>query len=417
MKRILSILFSAMLILSGCSADKSPAEPSAAPTPKPEKSSYSVPDPMPTPVYTFEQTPTTDQLRKTAIAGMRDLLSIQWHTATEIAYTKTGPMSQKQFKHLPNNVYAGTLYSNASTGIFQFLEFYDLETGELSYPGEAHQLKEEVGNSCADSLLWGWSTVCNSISGGFYPNAMVYANGYLPVGGYTYNFTVDGYNKYPTYKIVQENGVDAILNAYTQVLPADALVSSTANHAMMVIGPARVYYNEDGSIDTAMSYIPIQDQRAGSGEGFYEVVEDGYLIQYSGRTSFDFTFADLIEKHYIPVTAAEFLGTDPYEKATASITNGNCKSIEDMQRSKISSNYPLAVARVVVTDKSGNETVIGRTLFSGAPLTGVPYSYSLSAMNCLKEFSTNELNVSGNRITLEVIVSTGDCFTLVDFTL
>jgi hypothetical protein len=372
---------------------------------------------MTTPVYTFEQAPTPEQLRKTAIAGMRDLLSIQWHTATEIAYTKTGPMSQKQFKHLPNNIYAGTLYSNASTGIYQFLEFYDQETGELAYPGTAYELKERIGNSCADSLLWGWSTVCNSISGGFYPASMVYSNGYLPVGGYTYDFTVDSYNKYPTYKIVEKNGVDAILNAYTQVLPADALVSSTANHAMMVIGPACVYYNEDGSIDTASSYIPIQDQRAGSGDGFYEEVESGYLIHYSGRTSFNFTFADLIDKHYIPVTAAEFLGTDPYEEATASISNKNCGSIEDMQRSKISSNYPLAVAKVIVADKNGNETVIGRTLFSGAPLTGVSRTYSLSAMECLKNFSSNELNASGNRVRLEVIVSTGDSFTLVDFTL
>jgi len=417
MKRSLIIFTTLAMLLSMSACAKQETKPSVQPDAKQEeKPVYSVPAPMSTPDYTFSGTPTTDQLRQTALQGMRDLLSIQWHTATEISYYKTGPMSHKRFEHLPKNIYAGTLYSNASTGIFQFMEFYNQETGELKYPGEPHELKEAIGNSCADSLLWGYSTVCNSITGGFFPATMVYANGYIPVGRYTYDYSIDNYNKYPSSKIVKSNGEAIILESYTMVKPADALVSTTANHAMMVVGEAKVYYNGDGSIDLANSYIPIQDQRAGSGEGFYDEIVDGYLVHFSGRTTYDFPFSELLEKHYIPVTTAEFMGTKPYEKATATLSQ-DCTTVNDMLRAKIEANYPLAVVRVTVTDTDGIKTVIGRELFGGDAATGVPRTFMLSYMDCLIEFEKSEYNKAGNTLLLEAIVSTGECFKLAELTI
>ena len=132
---------------------------------------YKVPDPMEYPDYTFSSDPTPEQLRQMAITAMRDMLSIQWCTEQEIRYRKNGPVNKKEFVHAPENTYGGLLYSTASTGIFQFFEYYNQKTGCLEYPGTSDELKLELGNSCADALLWAWSTVCNSIKGGFYPNA------------------------------------------------------------------------------------------------------------------------------------------------------------------------------------------------------------------------------------------------------
>ena len=417
MKRFLIIFTTLAMLLSTAACSKKEAKPSVKPDTEQEKKPiYSVPAPMATPDYTFSGTPTTDELRQTALQGMRDLLSIQWHTATEISYYKTGPMSHKRFEHLPKNVYGGTLYSNASTGIFQFLEFYNQETGELKYPGEPHELKEAIGNSCADSLLWGYSTVCNSITGGFFPATMVYANGYIPVGRYTYDYSVDNYNKYPSSKIVKANGQDVIIESYTLVQPADALVSTTANHAMMVVGAPKVSYNDDGSVDLANSYIPIQDQRAGSGEGFYDEIVDGYLVRFSGRTYYDFPFSELLEKHYIPVTTAEFMGTKPYEKATVTLSK-ECATVNDLLRAKVESNYPLAVIRITLTDTKGTQTVIGRELFGGNAATGVPRSFMLSYMDCLVKFEKSEYNKAGNTLLLEAIASTGESFKLAELTI
>ena len=416
MKRIFCVIVSCILALTmlGCgNEDTAPATTEQTETQL--AGEYIVPTPMTTRVYTFDGDPTPDDLRQTAVQAMRDLLSIQWSTDEVIAYYKTGPVSKKRFEHKPGQTYAGTIYSNASTGLFQFMEYYDQETGKFDYPEPAYLLKEALGNSCADSMLWGWSSVCNSIQNGFYPVMMVYKNGYLPVGDYTYNFEINSFNQQPSNQIIELNGEDKIVECYMQVQPADSLVSNTDNHAMMVLEPAHVKKNKDGSIDLEKSYILIQDQRGGDGNGFYDQKINGNVIHYSGRTSYRFTFAKLLEKNYIPVTTAEFTGAKPYEKAT--LTTKNCADVDALKAATVTSNYPLAVIRVTAIDANGTETVLERKLFGGAAETGVPRSFKLEELKLWEKFDESELNMPGNQLRVDVIVSTGETFTPFTITL
>ena len=418
MKRMLCALLSCILILTilGCGNQTDPPS-TTAPVESQPAEEYVVPSPMSTRVYTFETDPTPEQLRQTAIQAMRDLLSIQWSTDEVIAYYKTGPVSKKRFEHKPGETYAGTLYSNASTGLFQFMEYYDQQTGLFDYPAPAYLLKEALGNSCADSMLWGWSSVCNSIKGGYYPVMMVYKNGYLPVGGYTYNFEIDTFNQQPSNQIIDLNGEDKIVECYMQVQPADSLISNTDNHAMMVLDPAHVEYKPDGTIDLEKSYVHIQDQRGGDGKGFYDQVIDGNVIHYSGRTSYNYPFNKLLDKNYIPVTTAEFAGTKPYEKATLTTDNNDCADLDALKATTVTSNYPLAVVRVTAIDGSGTETVLERKLFGGKDETGVPRSYQLADLTLWETFGEHEANKAGNQIRIDVIVSTGETFTPITITL
>ena len=415
MKRILCIIISCILTFSmfGCGNN----EPAPETTGATAEAHYTVPSPMSTRIYTLEGEPTPEQMRQTAIQAMRDLLSIQWCTDETIAYYKSGPVSKKRFEHKPNETYAGTLYSNASTGLFQFMEYYDQETGKFAYPAPAYLLKDALGNSCADSMLWGWSSVCNSIQNGFYPVLMVYSNGYLPVGDYTYNFDIKTFNQQPTNEILKKNGEEKILQCYMQVQPADSLVSSTDNHAMMVLEPAHVEYKADGSIDLEKSYVHIQDQRGGDGNGFYDQTIDGNVIHYSGRTSYNYPFNKLLEKNYIPVTTAEFAGTKPYEKATLTASNNACADLDALKATTLTANYPLAVIRVTAIDQNGTETVLERKLFGGAAETGVPRSYTLGDLPLWETFNENEANKPGNQLRFDVIVSTGETFTPITITL
>jgi len=417
MKRIFCIILVCILTLTMFGCGNQTEEPQqTAGTTAPVDTVYTVPSPMTTPVYTFEEDPTPEQLRQTAIQAMRDLLSIQWCTDEAITYYKSGPVSKKRFEHKPGETYAGTLYSNASTGLFQFMEFYDQETGKFAYPAPAYLLKEALGNSCADSMLWGWSSVCNSIKGGFYPVMMVYQNGYLPVGDYTYDFEIPNFNLQPSNKIIELNGQEKIVQCYLQVQPADSLVSNTDNHAMMVLEPAHVEYAADGSIDLEKSYIRIQDQRGGDGNGFYDQTIDGNVIHYSGRTSYNFTLAKLLEKNYIPVTTAEFAGLKAYEKAVLTVDNENIATLEELQNATVTSNYPLAVLRVTAID-GGTESVLDRKLFGGADETGVPRSFRLGDMELIAQFAESEANKPGTQLRIDVIVSTGETFTPITITL
>ena len=414
MKRIFCALLSCILIfgLFGCNNNTAPAETSA-----PVNTDFAVPSPLSTRIYTLEGEPTTDQLRQTAIQAMRDLLSIQWCIDEAIVYYKSGPVSKKRFEHKPEQIYAGTIYSNASTGLFQFMEYYDQQTGKFTYPAPAYVIKEKLGNSCADSMLWAWSSVCNSIKGGYYPVTMVYKNGYLPVGGYTYNFEIETFNQQPSNKIIELNGEEKIIECYTLVQPADSLISNTDNHAMMVLEPAHVVYKPDGTIDLEKSYVNIQDQRGGDGNGFYDQTINGNVIHYSGRTSYNYTFAKLLEKNYIPVTTAEFIGEKPYEAATVTVDDSICTDLDALMAVTVESNYPLAVIRVTAIDANGNETVLDRALFSGAAETGVPRSYTLGEMELWSTFSENEANKPGTQLRIDVIVSTGETFTPITMTL
>lgn len=394
MKRIFAIVLCVcMLILAnGCTPD-------------------AVPNPMSYPDYTFDATPNTTQLRETAVRAMRDILTVQWQTEDSFSYSKSGPLNNREFQYAPGNIYAGILYTSANAGLFQFMEYYNQKTGTLGYTGSTNQMVGDIGVSCADAVLWAWSTVCTSIYGPFYPNAMVYKNGYIPVGDYTYDYDLMTYAYLPTLRIVNDNGKDVMVNAYAQVLPADALLSSTDNHTMMAIEAAHVEYLDDGSIDTENSYIMIQDQRAG-GEAWKQTDEAGNTLYYSGRTSAKYTFNTLLEKHYIPVTAAEFIGEKAYEAATVSISNETCNSIEALRDTSVESNYPLAVVNLIADGK-----VIDRVFFSGTSNAGVPRSYALEKITAIKGFENLQYNKPNTVIRVEVVVATGERFVPIEFTI
>lgn len=410
-KKYFSIILCALLLLCACTTSAQPPRESLpTETPHVDTTGYVVENPMKYPDYTFDHEPTVQELRETAVRAMKDLLSIQWSTAKKIAYNKSGPISEKRFQHQADTTYAGTPYSNGSTGIFQFFEYYDQETGRFWYPGTAGELSRNLGNSCADSLIWAYDTVCTTINGGYYPATMVYANGYYPVGDYVYNFEITTYNKLPTGEIIKQNGRQVIMDSYSKILMGDALVSTSDNHGMMAIEDAHVVMQEDGNIDTAASYIMIQDQRGGSGEGFYEKTENGKLIQYSGRTSAKYTFDELYKKTYLPVRPAEFMGAKEYEKAAVSATKDKCNSLDELMEGTVSSNYPMAVINVIVCDDYGNETVMERVIFGGNRREGPPREYNLENLDSLKEYSSGKFASSGSCIKIEVVVSTGERF-------
>lgn len=368
---------------------------------------YKAQEPLKSPDYTFAEAPDTEQLRQTAVRAMRDLLSIQWCTYEDISYYKKG--SKTNFRYPKEMTFGGVIYSGASTGLFQFMEFYNQETGELKYPGTVDEMKESIGSACADSLLWSWSTVCNSISGGFYPTTMVRANGFIPVGDYTYNFSITSYYNSPTNEIIKNNGTEIMADAYAKALPADALISTTQDHAMMVIEAPVVVYDAAGKIDVDQSYLMIQDQRGGIRGAYYDVEHEGYTVHHSGRVSAKFTFFELMDKNYIPVTAAEFIGEKEYDEAVVE-ADGSPADLESLRGLTVTSNYPIAVVKAIATDADGKETLVQRVLLTSAALAGPAKSFALKDLSALQNLDTGKYSA----LRIEVVSSTGQTFTPID---
>lgn len=404
MKKTLAVLFSIFLLIAfaGCQVHESePTETVPA---------YRVPTPMQYPNYTFDSTPSTEELRETAVRAMADLLTIQWTPAYNVSYYNVAGRD-KQFDYIAGTPYGGLLYTGAGSGLFQFLEYYNTETGLLNYPGTGDELRKAIGSGCADSLLWSWGTVANSFSSGYYPSVMVQKNGYLPVGDYTYNADIKSYYLISTKEIIEKNTTAVILDAYTKVLPADALVSSSADHAMMVIQKPVVEHNPDGTINTKNSYVLIQDQRGGrTSKEFYEVKDGNTTVYFNSGMGLKMTFETLLDKEYIPITIAEFTGKKPYEKAVVSTQDKTCEKFKDLQNVMIESNYPIALISAVLVDKKGTESELDKILFHGANGDGPPTTYNLSQWETLHTLET----VNYAKIRIDVVVATGERFTAVE---
>lgn len=369
-------------------------------------------DPAAETIYTTPlEIPTADEMRQLAVQAMRDLLSIQWTPDKTISYYNTAGRD-KQFDYKPNTVYGGVLYSGSSSGLIHFMEFYDPETGVLSYPGDSDALRKAIGSGCADSLLWSWATVSNSFNCGYYPSQMVYKNGFLPVGDYTYNFEVDSFYNLPTKAIIDNNGHDVILEAYAKTLPADAMISSSWDHAIMIIENPTVVRRSDGTIDAENSFVYIQDQRGGTSKGFIEEKVDGKTVHFNSQRKLKMTFKELLEKNCIPVTIAEFTGAKEYDPANVTLKTGECTTLAAAKTAVIEANYPIAVIRLVGIDSAEQSTVIDRILIHSASTSGPAKTYDLRSWDDLQK-----LDPSGyKKIRVEVIVSTGQHFTPIDVT-
>jgi len=386
-----------------------------------EPVNYIVEQPMKTrPSYALPANATTEEMRQTAVRAMTDMLSIQWSADTEINYNKTGAVSQKDYHYDADTTYCGLPYADGQTNLYVWLEHYDPQTGRLKMEGDGQWLNANLGNTCAGSLMWAWSTVCDSLTGSFINTNMVYKYGCIPVGDYTFEglTTINSYYDYGTDQICTDNGEQVILESYAKMLPADAVTSSTQEHAMMIYTTPVVVRNADDTIDSEKSYVYIQDQAAGTGateSKFYEVVgEDGKTYLYTGRVNKKFTFKQLFSLNYIPVTTVEFAGSDPYAQAAVSFS-GECTSVEELLSGRVQSNYPMSLLKIRATDSSGKTVTLHTEYFHRADVkSGKARSYSVPA-DALAD-ALEALDFGDYTVTVEVTAPNGEVFTPVTFT-
>ena len=374
---------------------------------------YQVAAPLVYPDYTFTQTPGTDELRQMAVKAMADMLSVQWCVDRFFSYNKTSTGSGKDYNFIPQNTYGGMPYTNADGSIVQWFEFYDQNTGRLLIEGDTQQINDCVGNTCAGCVCAAWQTVCTSISGYFGTGDMVVRNGFIPVGGYESPDYIAGFNQYSTQQILEDNGRDVMFACYAQVLPADALVSTPDVHAVMAIEAAYVVYKADGSIDPDASYITIQDQRNGQGQGFYNVDINGQTVFCNGRLSHQYTFNQLWDLGYIPVTTAEFLGTKEYEAPQVAF-DGDTSKKGGIAQGYITSNYPICVAKMVLVDEDGKETLVERILLDKRDVVGgtalrFPVAQFLTSTNS-QQFMQLMEEGKNYKLRYVVSVSNAQCF-------
>ena len=447
MKKVISLLLIAMMLfgLVACGGDASEGEskettaattvatePAETERPMP---SFLVPSPTTErPMYTVSENPTIEELRQTAVRAMHDMLSIQWSTEVTIDYNKTGAVSHKDYHYEPEKIYCGLPYADGQTNLYVWLEYYDERSGLLMMEGDGQWLNQYLGNTCAGSLMWAWSTVCDSLTGRYVNTSMVPAYGCIPVGTYTYpNFEFlkeykEEAGQVSTAMICSYNGLEVMLESYAQIKMADAITNSKSEHTMMVIEDATVVRDAEGNINPSQSYVILQDQAAGTSNTastFYEYhdAETGTDHHYTGRTgpiAVKMTFMELFNATYIPVTTAEFLGLEEYVKPQAEFSKANAASIDEMLSGVVTSNYPMCMFKIIATGESGKKTEVHHVYFDRTDVQGsTPGAFDGQARNF--KLSSERIGIqegldslaAGNyTLTLEVTEPNGEVITV-----
>lgn len=423
MKRPLALLMAALIPFGLCACGGSTQEEPETETTLSPVTGFVVPNPMSErPDYSVSENPTVRELRETAVRAMQDMLSIQWCAKEEINYNKTGAVSHKNYHYDPNTTYCGLPYADGQTNIYVWLEYYDPRSGQMNMEGDGQWLNDVLGNTCAGSLMWAWSTVCDSLTGPFINYNMVPMYGCLPVGDYKCNMmnALNSWLDYPTKRICEENGMDVMFESYAKIQMADAVTSTTPEHTMMAIEDAVVVRDADGKIDPAQSYVMVQDQAAGTGDKFFEHTDDsGYLYQYTGRTgpiALKCTFMWLYEKHYIPVTTSEFMGNDPYAKAEVKFSKDECADVKTLLSGGVESNYPMCILKINATNEKGKTTTLHTVYFDRMDVgSGLARNYKVSADRVAIEAALEALAGGKYTVSVEVTASTGEVFTPVSF--
>ncbi len=298
------------------------------------------------------ETMTPDEARELCVSFFRFCQTFAWVPDASLTFERNAKGSKTTLTK--GTVYGGLPYGGVSSGtVYRLMEAYNPETGVVNMK-KATPKGETLyfANQCSMGAWQGWGRVINSAQYEW-TAGMTQKNGFLPVGPYTYDDSISSFSRKTTEAICEENGREVMYQSYADLRPADGLVNSEASggHVIMCSGEVEVVYNADGTINGEKSSFPVLDQ----GQAFKERKQsDGskYIVQ--GGIDRTVTFQGAFESGYIPFTFAEFLGTDPVEKAKAEINlEGDSVTRADLKKAAIQTNYSIADVYLDILNESG----------------------------------------------------------------
>ena len=392
MKRMTSLLLTALLLLSlvGCNGEKPAEAPIPTTEPKKDYSAYAgiVEDTktwydelMAMPIANGNMT--EEELRQLAADAFRINLSFTWTPTKSIEYEFT-LLERTTAVSIPvGQAYAGMFYNNnnARGNIWKVLQYYDPETGAMDMDELGSNYFMVLSSACSYGFMQAWNRVSNShgLNGMESYNAG-YSN-IVTVGPYTYlphehSFAHgDG-----TPRIIEKNGQQVMLESYAAMKVADGLYTSSSYHVTMCASQPVVVRWSSGKIDPEQSYVLIHEQRNNSGAKFEHKQGNGVTMRALGTVSTKYTFKDLLDKGYVPFTCKEFLGEDPIEPGEAWIGTKEKKleNSADLTAAEIFSNqvwgnYNVCTLDIQVKDPSG------QVLLSHKPApTTTPEGFSMA---------------------------------------
>jgi len=299
--------------------------------------------------------------RDAAEAYMRKITEPLWRAGEDILCTQekdTPPEKAKSaFAIKAGRVYRGVLYSYAGGTAESFFAYAD-ETDKKGIPVirglrwdavSGGSVSARVGTDCSGSVVRSWAA-----AGADVPLVstllMCPDNGFLHVGEFSASFD------HVSSEEIRANAPEVMYDAYALLQKADAVVcrKNASGHTRLVIG-VHVVHNADGSIDPAASYAETLEQTRGfirrEHKSFDEKLgEDVYDI--CGNVKY--TFANLYETGYMPITCRAF--TDPAPIPAPAVTDTlDTYDGASLFAGEIRANRLIDAVIMTISDAAGNQ--------------------------------------------------------------
>ncbi len=316
------------------------------------------------------------QRRDAAEQYMRQMANYMWRAKEDITYTRDNRvLTEEDLANFDSNnaihikagrLYRGIPYSYSGASAWNFYDYASEpdEKGIVEVSGIHWRALNGgaskggcVGNDCSGSIQLAWDYVGSDINLAN-TNTMTKPNGYLPVGEYSGS---DVYAYTETKDICGENGVAVMQEAYTGLQKADAVVkrNTSYGHTMMVV-ENHVVRDEDGVVDGQQSYITVLHQTTSyvkneAKEFDPEYGEDVYAIY---GIDDKYTYDDLFENGYLPITCDVFVDSAPVPETIVEDSEDEY-NYRTIFKGTFTSNRVLSAVTITITDQKGEVVMEG----------------------------------------------------------
>lgn len=252
-------------------------------------------------------TPGQYALRSEAVAYMEHMATVPWTPDAELNWSTVYGHESVTQRYEAGKTYYGMPYTNKYGSLERFHACFHpdgtLKDFIKEIPKGYDGFDLYMGNDCSGGVYWAWNRIGCSFSFSFTRAALPWQDsGTLPVGPYTYGWDMN------TDEMRDKNSEQMMAQSYAQLYFGDAVVQFTGEkggHIRMVSQTPVIYRKCDGSIDLDNSYILCHEQ--GGNLGGWRNLK-GWNTSW--LTHHRYTFRDLYDTHYIPITIRELRDGD-----------------------------------------------------------------------------------------------------------
>lgn len=291
--------------------------------------------------------------RQVVVDYMRKQAHVEWVAANDIKLKDDLGTWGVDLTYERGKTYHGMIYSNLNSSFHKFEAELKADNGK--FRSDATSWENIIGVGCCSAILNAIQQVTNDVYGetaNFIPNGKDTCRA-IKLGDYTVKAGCA-----QTDEIVNENDQQTMFKAYALLDVGDIIVKRVngAPHIRVVTEKATVV-NANGKVNPGRSYVKCIEQT----NAFDKERKDGVLTTW--REDKIYTFTDLIDAKYLPVTLGVYENPEtelPYLALDTEITAAVLakKTVTGV----VSSNYPLKHVYMTVYNSNGiavNQQVIG----------------------------------------------------------